>query len=303
MSDRPRIVIAAGCGINCEEELAAAWELAGADPEIVLLSDLLARAHPLAGAQAFCLPGGFSFGDDLGSGMVLACRLRHRRTGAGERFADHLRRFLERGGFVLGICNGFQVLVKMGALPNLAGTWTQEVTLAANASRRFENRWCHLRTNPDTPASWVAGLGRLELPVRHGEGRLLARDAAVLAEIRRRGLDFLHYTDEEGRPTATYPANPNGSEGAIAGLVDPSGRIIGLMPHPEAFLHSTLHPDWAGRRRRGAADDARPADGLRFFLAMRQAMAESTPLHFPANVEPCSEAAEAISARSLEVSA
>ncbi len=276
MTERPRILIAAGCGINCEEELAAAWELVGAAPEIVLLGDLFEQTHPLDGCQAFCLPGGFSFGDDLGSGMVLAGRLRHRRTGAGERFADHLRRFLDRGGFVLGICNGFQVLVKMGLLPNLAGTWVQEVTLATNASRRFENRWCHLRANPDTPATHLAGLDRLELPVRHGEGRLLTGDPAVLEQIRRRGLDFLHYTDAAGHATAAYPANPNGSDGAIAGLVDPTGRVIGLMPHPEAFLHPTLHPDWPARRR-GAAGDDGTADGLRFFIALRRAIEEPLP--------------------------
>jgi len=260
-----RVLVASGCGINSQEELAEAWALAGAWPRIVHVNDLFGDVDLLAGADVFCLPGGFSFGDDLGSGKVLANRLRFRRCADGVRFFDRLRAFLDRGGFVLGICNGFQVLVRLGLLPNVRGRFEQEVTLAPNDSGRFEDRWVRLAPDPAALLrhSWLAGEGSpagdgrldgcLDLPVRHGEGKLLIGDEKIRRAVLERGLVPWRYADAEGRPTAVWPHNPNGSELQAAGLFDVTGRVLGMMPHPEAFLHATLHPDWAGRRWRSAS--------------------------------------------------
>ena len=222
-------------------------------------------------------PGGFSFGDDLGSGVVLANKLRYRQTGAdGRTLLTDIREFVAAGKFVLGICNGFQVLVKLGLLPNLGGDFQPEVTLTHNASGRYENRWVRLRVNPLTNTPFLRGLTTLEVPVRHGEGRLVVPDAATRERIIALGLNCLSYADNDDVATGTYPLNPNGADLDCAGLTDTTGRIFGLMPHPEAYLAGCNHPDW-GRRGLAYAE----GEGLGIFRNIVGHLQASLP-HPPA---------------------
>ncbi len=261
-----RALVVTGFGINCEEETAAAYRLAGAQARIAHLNDLFLEKLWLHDYQILHFPGGFSFGDDLGSGKVLANKMRYKRLKGGELFFDHLERFLADGNYILGICNGFQALVKMGLLPNIAGSFEQEVTLTRNNSAKFEDRWVTCRARPDaTP--FLKGIELIDLPVRHGEGKLVLRDAAVQAAVLEQGLNCLTYVDQAGEATEDYPANPNGSALCCAGLTDPSGHVFGLMPHPEAFLSIYNHPDWPRKVREGGT--RAPADesgqGLQIF--------------------------------------
>ncbi len=147
---------------------------------------------------------------------------------------------------MLGICNGFQLLVKLGLLPALGGQYFErQVSLSLNDSARFEDRWVHLAANPQSPCVFTKGIDQIALPVRHGEGKLIPKDAATLDALEAGNLVTLRYADPKtGKPTQEYPYNPNGSPRAIAGLTDPTGRVLGLMPHPEAFNHRTNHPRW-----------------------------------------------------------
>jgi phosphoribosylformylglycinamidine synthase len=244
-----RALVISGLGINCEEEMAAAWRLAGAVPTTVHLNALLAGEVGLADFSVLSLPGGFSFGDDLGSGKVLANRLRFRPRPGGGTLLDEIRAFLAGGGYILGICNGFQALVKLGLLPGLDPGGVQQVSLTANASGRFEDRWVHCRVLDHNPSPFLRGIGVIALPVRHGEGRLVIRDPAVQAEIVARGLACMAYCTPEGELTDHYPDNPNGAALSCAALCDPSGQVLGMMPHPEAFLTRFHHPDWPRRAR------------------------------------------------------
>ena len=260
-----RALILTGFGINCEEEFAAAYRLAGADATIVHLNQVLHGQVSIHDFDILNFPGGFSFGDDLGSGVVLANKLRYRQNGPdGRTLLDDIKQFIAAGKFVFGICNGFQVLVKLGLLPNLGGDVTPEVTLTHNASGRYEDRWVTLRVNPLSNTPFLKGIDKLEVPVRHGEGRLVIPDAATRAAIEAAGLNCLTYADFDGGPTDVYPFNPNGAALNCAGLTDPTGQVFGLMPHPEAFLSAYNHPDWARRRRQnpGASEEG---EGLQIF--------------------------------------
>ena len=260
-----RALILTGFGINCEEEFAAAYRLAGAEPTIVHLNQVLHGQVSIHDFDTLNFPGGFSFGDDLGSGVVLANKLRYRQTGAGGRtLLDDIKQFIADGKFVLGICNGFQVLVKLGLLPNLSGTVTPEVTLTHNASGRYEDRWVTLRVNPNAHTPFLKGIDTLEVPVRHGEGRLVISDAAIQQRIEAGGFNCLSYLDANGDGTDVYPFNPNGAALNCAGLTDPTGQVFGLMPHPEAFLSAYNHPDWA-RRRRLNPQATEEGEGLQIF--------------------------------------
>lgn len=258
-----RALVMTGLGINCEEETAAGFRLAGAQADLVHVNDLFQEQASLHEFDILALPGGFSFGDDLGAGKALANKLLFRRTRSGKSFRAELERFLGDGKLILGICNGFQVLVKMGLVPNTRGVWQQEVTLAPNASGRFEDRWCRCAANPSNPL--LGGLGTLDLPVRHGEGRVVFADEGVQEAVVDGGLSAMAYVDDEGKPTLDYPANPNGSQMACAALTDRSGQILGMMPHPEAFLTVYTHPDWPRLVRRGEGPEGH---GLAIFRAL-----------------------------------
>lgn len=233
-----KAIVLTGFGINCEAETGVAFERAGAAVDFVHVNDLIAVPEPLDAAQIFAVPGGFSFGDDVASGRILANRLRYRLT-------NPLRQFIDAGKLVIGICNGFQVLVKMGILPMFDGDFRQEVTLTHNDSDRYEDRWVRLRVESNTRCVWLKGMEQFEVPVRHGEGKFLVPDQATLERLETNGQIALRYVNENGEPAGgAYPVNPNGSVGDIAGISDPSGRIFGLMPHPEAHVAATQHPCW-----------------------------------------------------------
>jgi phosphoribosylformylglycinamidine synthase I len=235
---KPRALVLTGHGINCDYETAHAFNLpeVGGDGVRVHLNDLISAPKMLHDYQILVIPGGFSFGDDIASGKVLAVKL-------GTRLLEPLRAFVDHGRLVLGICNGFQVLVKLGLLPNLQGTCAQDVTLTFNDSGRFEDRWVHLKVNPASTCVFTTGMDRVYLPVRHGEGKFIPRDAATLATLEARQGIVVRYTDIDGQ-LGGYPWNPNGSVGNIAGICDVTGRVFGLMPHPEAYQHFTNHPRW-----------------------------------------------------------
>ena len=242
-----RAIVITGNGTNCEREVATACRLAGADCDIVHIAELLAGRKRLDDYHFLNLAGGFLDGDDLGSAKAGANRLQYARiAGSSETLADQLQRFIAAGKLVMGVCNGFQLMVKMGLLPALAGNYrTQSATLTFNDSGHFEDRWCELVVDPDSPCVFTRGLERLYFPVRHGEGKFVPASGEVLAAIDDRHLASLRYCDPAtGRPTMEYPANPNGSAAAIAGICDESGRLFGLMPHPEAYVHRTQHPRW-----------------------------------------------------------
>jgi phosphoribosylformylglycinamidine synthase len=191
-------------------------------------------------------PGGFLDGDDLGAAQAAAQRWRYARPRTGAPLLEQLLEHVAGGGLILGVCNGFQLLVKLGLLPAMDGALPdRQVSLAHNLSARFENRWCHLLVNARSPCVFTRGLSRLYLPVRHGEGNLVPKNSHILRRLQEKNLIALQYLHPDtGVMTEEYPHNPNGSPLGIAGLCDPSGRIFGLMPHPEAFSHPTNHPGW-----------------------------------------------------------
>ncbi len=247
---KPRVLVLRAPGTNCDEETAIAWGLAGAEAETRHVGRVVEDPAALDSFQVLTIPGGFSYGDDLGAGRILATRL-------GTVLGDALRRFRDRGGLVLGICNGFQVLVKAGLLPGTPADQGPS-TLTFNDSGHFEARWVRLLPTPGL-CPFVVDDRPIELPVAHGEGKYVAAGPDALAALEAAGQVVLRYADPDGRVASTYPANPNGSPGAVAGVCDPTGRIFGLMPHPERHVDPLHHPRWTrlGLDREG--------DGLRIF--------------------------------------
>ena len=253
-----RALVLAGYGLNCDFETAHALELAGAEARRVHISDLTgtAQARPtqnLEGFHILVFDGGFSWGDDHGAGVLLATRL-------GHHLGEQLRAFLGRGGLVIGICNGFQALVNLGLLPMLGGSRERSVALMANDCGNFQDRWVDLAVESGSRCLFTRGLTRLSLPVRHGEGKLVA-EAPLLKRLESLSLVALRYATPAGKPAGgRFPANPNGSLNDIAGICDPSGRVFGLMPHPEGYYRQSQHPDWTlireKARRQGRELDA-----------------------------------------------
>jgi phosphoribosylformylglycinamidine synthase len=244
MSKTVKAIVIAGNGTNCEREVAHACKLAGAQADIVHIAELLAGRVKLADYHFLNLAGGFLDGDDLGSAKAGANRLLYAPVKGGDSLADQLKQFVADGKLVMGVCNGFQLLVKMGLLPALDGAAQQSCTLTHNDGGRFEDRWCWLKVDADSPCVYTQGLDKIYLPVRHGEGKFVVDSDATLDALENQHLNVVKYADEQGQISAKYPANPNGSVASIAGICDPSGRIFGLMPHPEAYVHRTHHPRW-----------------------------------------------------------
>ncbi|MDH3359733.1 MAG: phosphoribosylformylglycinamidine synthase subunit PurQ [Desulfobulbaceae bacterium] len=248
MAAKVKAIVITGNGTNCEMEMAHACKLGGADQvDIVHMSELLSGEYRLDDYHFLNLPGGFLDGDDLGAGQAGAHRLRHAVVkGSGEKLQDQLLRFIDAGKLVIGVCNGFQLMVKMGLLPGFDNQHDQRmVSLTYNDSSRFEDRWVSLAVDEKSPCVFTKGISRLYYPIRHGEGKFVVQDEATFKRLQDEHLISLRYADQEtGEPTMVYPANPNGSPDAIAGICDPTGRLFGLMPHPEAFLHRTNHPRW-----------------------------------------------------------
>lgn len=260
--NKPRSLVLSGNGINCERETAHANALAGFDVEIVHINTLMEGAKNIHEYDFLNLPGGFLDGDDLGAGKAQAVKWRYQHIkDSGTRFVDELFKFAGDGKLIIGICNGFQLLAKTGLLPGYKGDYGQQrVSLTFNDSGRFEDRWVSVKVNPFSSCIFTRDIDRIYLPVRHGEGKLVIADGhGDGADLREGGHVVMQYCDEHGEITSEYPSNPNGSAMSIAGLCDPSGRIFGLMPHPEAFVHFTHHPRWT--REKLPVE----GDGLRIF--------------------------------------
>jgi phosphoribosylformylglycinamidine synthase len=266
---QPRVLILRAPGTNCDGETAHAFQLAGARTDVLHINRLLEEPSLYTQYQILCIPGGFSFGDDIASGRILANLIRH-------HLADAIREFKASGKLILGICNGFQVVIKSGILLDDDPQHGPQATLAWNQSGHFEDRWINVNVE-GSKCVFLAGIESMYLPVAHGEGRFVVRSAQVLDELQQASQLVLRYcapidrvAGPGGRPgpqgspgdapsDVAYPDNPNGSEGNVAGVCDSTGHIFGLMPHPERHVDPTQHPRWT----RGEAKT--PGDGFRIF--------------------------------------
>ena len=242
-----RVLMVRAAGTNCDQEAQYAWESVGATVERMHIRRLLEEPLLLDACQIVTLPGGFSYGDDLGAGRILAAQI---ERGLSAR----LGAFVERGGLVLGICNGFQVLVKTGLLPFAHAAFRQVCTITYNEPPGFQDRWVWL-TAGDTPCAFLEPGRTYELPIAHGEGRVaFANDTMLQQALAQQHVALRYAESPSGRNPTGQPANPNGSTHDIAGLCDATGRVLGLMPHPERFVTWTQHPAWTSRPWREAGD-------------------------------------------------
>lgn len=235
-----KVIVLRTAGTNCDKETAFSFDTVGADAELVHVNELLRKEKILKDYQIMAVPGGFSYGDDLAAGKILANELKY-------KLLDGLKQFISDGKLIIGICNGFQILVKAGLLPGL-DDFNQETTLMLNDSGKFEDRWVYLRSSmPDTRSSrciWTQNLPEvIYLPIAHGEGKFVTKDKAVVNKLKENKQIVFKYCDENGK-AGDYPVNPNGSTEDIAGICDETGRIFGLMPHPERHFIFEQHPHW-----------------------------------------------------------
>ncbi|MCX6815067.1 MAG: phosphoribosylformylglycinamidine synthase subunit PurQ [Candidatus Aenigmarchaeota archaeon] len=252
---KPRAMVFYGRGENCHDETVFAYNQVGANPEKVLYKSFLRKPGIMRDFQILDFPGGFMDGDDLGSAKAMAFSFRN-----NDYVMEEVERHIKKGGLIKGTCNGFQLLVKAGILPGLDGNYRDNsVTLTYNDSGRFEDRWVRLEIDGSGKSPWTEGMRSAEFPVRHGEGKLVPKDDEVLRRLREEGLIIGRYAGKNGEKNPGYPRNPNGSVDDIAMLSDPTGRVLGLMPHPEAYLKRTNHPRWTR--------ESLPAEGegLQFF--------------------------------------
>ena len=245
-----RALVLRAAGVNCDMETQHALELAGAEADRIHVNRLIEDKSMLDRYHILVFPGGFSYGDDVAAGRILANQIVH-------HLADPIQRFIDDGKLVLGICNGFQVLVKMGVLPGNGAFKQEQVTITYNDSGKFEDRWVHLLPQTDR-CVFIEPQRQIYLPVEHGEGKVVTADAATLERLKSEGYVAYKYVGPDGEE-GPYPINPNGSVESIAGLTDSTGRVLGLMPHPERFVRRTQHPHWT---RLG--EDLDP-DGIKIF--------------------------------------
>jgi phosphoribosylformylglycinamidine synthase len=246
---KTRAIVITGNGTNCEMEAANACLLGGFDEAVIVhISELLSGDVRLDDFHFLNLTGGFLDGDDLGSAKAQANRLKYAKVDeVKEHLLDQLLRFIADAKPILGVCNGFQLMVKMGLLPAFNGNYLDQVaTLTFNDCGHFQDRWVYLKNNTETPSIFTRGIKKgIYLPIRHGEGKFVAISPEVLGRIEEGNLAVLKYADSGyNAPTMEFPLNPNGSVNAIAGICDETGRLMGMMPHPEAFHHRTNHPRW-----------------------------------------------------------
>lgn len=237
MSKNVKVIVLRTAGTNCNEETAFAFSYFGASVDQVHVNELVAGRTKLSDYHILALPGGFSHGDDIASGRILANELRI-------KLGKDIQKFVADGKLVLGICNGFQILVKAGFLPGLKLYDGQEATLFHNDSAKFEARWTNLSVAKDSPCVWTKDMhSQIYLPVAHGEGKFIPKDSKVLETLKNNRQIVFHYCASNGG-APVYPENPNGSTENIAGICDTTGRILGLMPHPERHFLSHQHPFW-----------------------------------------------------------
>ncbi len=238
MKKQVNALVLTGYGLNCDQETAYALEKAGACATKVHINSLIDGSVKLDNFHLLAFIGGFSWGDDHGGGVIQAVRM---RTNLGRQLLS----FIEQGKLIIGICNGFQCLVNLGLLPAIARDYSKRtVALTYNDCGNFRNDWVNLKINSKSPCVFTRGIDSLELPVRHGEGKFVTAPD-ILDKLSAGRQVVMRYARGDGSPAAgAFPFNPNGSLDDIAGICDPSGRIFGLMPHPEAYNHWTNHPHW-----------------------------------------------------------
>jgi phosphoribosylformylglycinamidine synthase len=246
-----RTIILRAPGTNCDTEAAFAFERAGGRAEILHVNRWLEAPRLADEFQVLCIPGGFSYGDDVAAGRILANQLRH-------HLANSLAAFRDAGKLIIGICNGFQVLIKSGLLDS-DDAHGQGATLTWNEGGRFIDRWVSLKTTGGDKCVFLAGVQQMYLPIAHAEGRFMARDAATLERLERGGQLVLRYVSGPAGEQDPQPFNPNGAQADVAGMCDATGRVFGLMPHPERFIDRTQHPQWT---RLAPFEEG---DGLRVF--------------------------------------
>ena len=253
MEKNVNVLILRTAGTNCDQETAFAFKSCGAHVERVHIKSLSTTKDLLDQYHILAIPGGFSYGDDIASGKILANELRLQLT-------DQLQRFVSEGKLIIGICNGFQILVKAGILPGSltdqekSHPFSQTTTLTHNDSGRFEDRWVHLKVQ--NKSVWTDGITKiLSVPVAHGEGKFIPKDQHVLDQLKKNGQIALRYCHGDGGQAQGYPDNPNGSIDDIAGITDISGRVLGLMPHPERHFLFTHHPHWTRLKKTGPLGD------------------------------------------------
>lgn len=245
-------LVLTGFGLNCDMETAYAFKLAGAEASRVHINSLIHGKDRLEDFHIIVFGGGFSWGDDHGAGVIQALKMK-------KHLGDELTAFVEKGGLVLGICNGFQTLVNLGLLPALESRYSERTaSITWNDCGNFRDQWVHLAGNSDSPCVYTRGMETVDFPVRHGEGKFVA-PPDVLESLSENKQVVFRYADENGNPAGQkFPLNPNGSMNDIAGICDPTGRVFGLMPHPEAYNHFTNHPDWTRQKsllkRKGGAE-------------------------------------------------
>jgi phosphoribosylformylglycinamidine synthase subunit PurQ / glutaminase len=252
---KPKALVLSGDGINCSNETRFALELAGFEADMVHTSDLLENGQLLFNYKLLALPGGFSFGDEIASGKVLAVKMRH-------RMLDALHSYIDKDNLVLGICNGFQILVQLGLLPNSDVSADPTVSLTHNIGGKFINRWVEMKVN--SHSIFFKDLDKISLPIRHGEGRLRIKAGAKNSDI-----------EAVRKQTAlNYLENVNGSFEKIAGLLNSEGNVLGLMPHPEAYIHLHQHPAYQFYRRQTDNSFSLPevADGLAILMNAAEAL-------------------------------
>lgn len=250
---KPDVCVLRTAGTNCDKETAFAFAKVGAHAELVHVNRLIEGSSRLENYSILAIPGGFSYGDDIAAGKILANELKH-------ALIEDIRIFVASGKLIIGICNGFQVLVKSGLLPgsnagfqNGSQHGSQEASLIINDSGKFEDRWVYL-ANTHSKCIWTKDVPKaIYLPVAHGEGKFITRSKEVLEKLRNNGQIVFQYCNEQGKP-AGYPFNPNGSESHIAGICDETGRIFGLMPHPERHIDPSQHPKWQGLKGKKEGD-------------------------------------------------
>jgi phosphoribosylformylglycinamidine synthase len=256
-------LVLTGFGLNCDEETAYAFELAGASAQKVHINRLVSGQTNLENFHILAFGGGFSWGDDHGAGVIQALKLKN-------HIGRDLLRFVDQGKLIIGICNGFQALVNLGLLPGLDNDYTKRsVSITFNDCGNFRDQWVHLAANPKSPCVFTKGMELADYPVRHGEGKFIA-DQTVIDTLLAGNQVVFQYADANGTPAnGAFPLNPNGSVLDIAGICDPTGRVFGLMPHPEGYNHFTNHPDWTrttqGLKRAGKPLDKGVTVGIRLF--------------------------------------
>lgn len=261
MIKKIRAIIPTGFGLNCDYETDRAFNIAGAQPERVHLTDLYENKISLNDFDILAFIGGFDHGDENGAGVVGAYNFKR-------HLGEDLLKFVKEDKLIIGICNGFQELIKIGLLPGIDGNYDERVmSVTYNDCGNFRDQWVTLKVNQDSPCVFTKGVDYIDLPVRHGEGKVIPKDNSVLERLTQNNQIVMNYCLWQTKQDANgkFPDNPNGSVYDIAGICDPSGRVFGLMPHPEAYNHWTNHPLWTRQKSLEGEPSSKEGLGIKLF--------------------------------------